>query len=263
MSERGYFSFRYMTPGFTFLLVVVSINIVPLFKLATHSDIGTFLGFLSLAAGSAIGFLIAQIWMLKYMQRGRILGITELQPIEQLLRAKCIQHGLRGQLGRAELCAILDYMTSRRTQKHVWDYMTRRLDMYHTLKATIYALGMGSVVALIFRLYFERFFIEPYNNFSSLETYCVWENAEGFLLFVLLMCAALLICVLRAVERKLMNNYCPVLQAFISHIFQERNEEDQPKIDVTKDLRTAFPQLRRKLTHKNRVLAFLKKEKKT
>ena len=249
MSERGYFSFRYMTPGFTFLLVVVSINIVPLFKLAAHSDIGTFLGFLSLAAGSAIGFLIAQIWMLRYTRRGRILGIPELRcQIEQLLRAECIQHGLSGRLRRDDLCAILDYIISRRTQKRIWDYMTRRLDMYHTLMATIYALVIGSVVALGFRLYFEWFFIEPYNSFLSLKTYFSWGNAEGFLLVALLMCVALLICVLCAVKRELMEDYCPVLQAFIRHIFQEGKGEDDSKkrnkeIDVTKDLRTAFPQL--------------------
>jgi hypothetical protein len=65
MSEREYFSLRYAVPGFTFILIILGLNYSPLLSIlrasGTTEVFGVFLSLLSLFAGSAIGFLVAQI----------------------------------------------------------------------------------------------------------------------------------------------------------------------------------------------------------
>ena len=65
MSDRQYFDFRSVVPGFVFILLLIGINFVPILKFLQNpafSDFfGAFLAFLTLFSGSAIGFLISQI----------------------------------------------------------------------------------------------------------------------------------------------------------------------------------------------------------
>ena len=44
MPERGYFSFRYSIPGYTFILLVIAVNIVPLLTILSDASIGPFFG---------------------------------------------------------------------------------------------------------------------------------------------------------------------------------------------------------------------------
>lgn len=67
MSERTYFSFRYAIPGYTFLAIILLINIEYFIEhMKQLSDsitlFGIILGFFTLLSGSAIGFIISQIW---------------------------------------------------------------------------------------------------------------------------------------------------------------------------------------------------------
>lgn len=64
MSERAFFSLRHSIPGFTFIALIVSTNLAPIFGRLGGAEAGTeiFVGFLSLFSGPAFGFLISQFW---------------------------------------------------------------------------------------------------------------------------------------------------------------------------------------------------------
>ena len=69
MAERSYFSLRYAIPGYTFLLLFISINYrVVLSSFQTGKMIPEFLdmffAFLIALSGSAIGFPVSQSWFL-------------------------------------------------------------------------------------------------------------------------------------------------------------------------------------------------------
>jgi len=61
MSERRYFSLRYTVPGYTFILLVIGINYVPLIEFMKTTGapevFGAILAFASLLTGSALGYL--------------------------------------------------------------------------------------------------------------------------------------------------------------------------------------------------------------
>lgn len=98
MPEREYFSFRYAIPGYTFLLLVVLINYIPLLTIlrATGAGqvFGAFLAFLSLFTGSAIGFLVSQFWWLYFSHGDRIFGVNGYETLRNFLIEMCRRHGL-------------------------------------------------------------------------------------------------------------------------------------------------------------------------
>jgi hypothetical protein len=74
MADRDYFDLRYAIPGFTFLLIVFLINYKLIENITSPSLISIgdiFLGFLTLLSGSAIGFLITQIYFFLPQFKGR------------------------------------------------------------------------------------------------------------------------------------------------------------------------------------------------
>jgi hypothetical protein len=83
MSQRHFFSFRYSIPGYTFIVLVIGTNYVPLFEVLTargfESVFVAFLAFLSLLSGSAIGFLISQFWYWKFQKKIGIFGVKQFE----------------------------------------------------------------------------------------------------------------------------------------------------------------------------------------
>lgn len=78
MSERSFFNLRYALPGYTFILLNLLINlrfllylfmtIMPDIQLSeiALSLLGVLFGFLTLMSGSAVGFLVSQVWYIFY-----------------------------------------------------------------------------------------------------------------------------------------------------------------------------------------------------
>ena len=66
MSERSFFDWRTALPGYTFILIILGLNYSPLFEIfksqGIQSTFGAILAFLTLVSGSAIGFLVSQVW---------------------------------------------------------------------------------------------------------------------------------------------------------------------------------------------------------
>jgi hypothetical protein len=157
MSERSYFSLRYAIPGYTFMLLVIGLNYSPISaSLSDNSTFSTFLGLVSLAGGSALGFLISQLWWRTFQRSGGIFGIHELRMSMDLLIAR---YGLidprveEHQHEAMRLTAIFDYLSfSERvyeTKNEIMRISTRRWDMYHLLSSTFYTLVSGLRILLL------------------------------------------------------------------------------------------------------------------
>lgn len=81
MSKRDYFSVRYTVPGYTLILLVIGINYFPFLKILETTEFGSvfgaFLGFLSLFASSALGFLVSQLYWWRFLSKCALFGVKE------------------------------------------------------------------------------------------------------------------------------------------------------------------------------------------
>lgn len=185
LSERGYFSLRYAVPGFTLILLVLGINYAPLTVLLNNLnnvDFGTFLAFFSLLSGSAIGFLVTQIYWFLFQKKKGILGIDkpklfgdygpefpgdygpeetfeEYRPEKIVIKVLCEKYDLNedtlsditNENEQRKLVAVLDYISHSEGDNRRFTLMTRRWDMYHLLESTRYTLGIGTFFGGILR----------------------------------------------------------------------------------------------------------------
>ena len=231
MSERGYFSFRYAIPGYTFILLVIAINHVPLLKILETANageaFGAFLAFLSLFAGSAIGFLISQFWWW-WSKRKPLLGTNELKSVAREIFKKYFLTTEEFKDNIDRIGAIFEYIMrvdekeSVEEKKRFLELATRRWDMYHTLSSTFHTLWIALAVGIGCRIYFEYFLLEPLfsipifsNTLQVLNSASSLNNAEAVALMLVFMGVCVLLIVFRHVRQKLLTEYCPLLKAFV------------------------------------------------
>ena len=160
MPERHYFSLRYAIPGYTLILLVVATNYVPLFRALETASVGTFFGaflaFLSLLTGSALGFLVAQIWWCYFKSKKKnIFGIKELRStLNVFVEAYHLPKETRK--CRLQIGAVLDYVFNlyKPTELRIAE---RKWDMYHLLSTAMLTLIIKWSLGIFFRLYSEAF----------------------------------------------------------------------------------------------------------
>lgn len=158
MSERQYFSLRYAIPGYTFILLIIGINHRPLFKILTiyGLDFGAFLGFLSLLSGGAIGFLVSQIWWLRFQWKVSILGLKEYKKsVEVIFKVYGLEKPQCNKDKQRKYLTAIDYITHSRAEKNVLTLSERRWALYHILSSTVCSLLLGAIAGTIYRIYFE------------------------------------------------------------------------------------------------------------
>jgi len=160
MSERQYFALRYAIPGYTFILLVIGINYAPLLEIQARygfdGTFGTFLAFLSLLSGSAIGFLVSQVWWFRFQWKVSILGIREYgKSVEAISEIYGLQKPKCDKTEQRRFLAVIDYISYSCAEEKVLTLSERRWDMYHTLSSTICSLGIGVVVGILCRIYCE------------------------------------------------------------------------------------------------------------
>lgn len=195
MSERGYFSLRYAIPGYTFILVVLGLNFIPVYQIMKLTEMASVSGgILALLSGSTIGFLINQSWWW-WFERGKI---YEFQPIKNL----ATNYGLewKNELEhKRKLRFVYDYVLfsglhSKEEYKGLSQYAFRRWDMYILLSCTKVSLILGMICGLLFRVFVEIFFLGM-RAFSSL-VYDFWFflNVKEFwiITFILTSCFLLI-----------------------------------------------------------------------
>lgn len=158
MPERSFFDFRYAIPGYTFILLIIIINHVPLFEIMADLSIdstafGAFLAFLSLFSGSAIGFLISQLWWWRFQQNHKEYEVSK-KPIEALIDTYKLMRAKNAEQKRAILAAY-DYIIHSEKNVRLSNYIDRRWDMYHLLSSEFFALIISSISGVFCRVLFQ------------------------------------------------------------------------------------------------------------
>jgi len=167
MSERGIFSYRYMIPGFIFVLTIFTINIeivaysisIPQeLQLSAIISIATFL------SSPALGFIISQRWYSEFRKKYEHLH-TKWH--NELHNRKIIEDNTVAN------CDYWLYAESK-IKKRIFTYLERRLDFFHTLASTYYVVipslfaGYGIKLIIYFILYASGK-IDDFKNFYVID----------------------------------------------------------------------------------------------
>lgn len=168
MSEREYFSLKYAVPGFTLILIVGAINYIPLLRLfGEPSAMGIpdlFLAVLTLFSGSALGFLVSQIWWFIFGKYERRKFYEKFAPILKRKYNVVIDDEIK-------VMTVFDYVVHQKG-KELSALGSRRWDLYHLLSAIRISLLIGISLGVIGRVYYEfavGFHPSLENAFSSGE----------------------------------------------------------------------------------------------
>lgn len=234
MPERQYFSLRYAIPGYTFILLIIGINHAPLLAILPGTGFatvfGAFLAFLSLLSGSAIGFLVSQVWWWRFQKDIGILGLEEFKKTSYRALSETFdleESQIEGYPKR-KLVAVLDYVTHYDADKGVLGLSQRRWDMYHVLSSTSYSMGIAVGAGIICRIILE---FTVFNGAFSIICN-VAALIEAVVLAFLLALVTFLLLVLRK-QRRWMRKSC-------AYIHEARIRNCKLKKD---DLKKAFPDI--------------------
>jgi hypothetical protein len=244
MSEREYFSLRYLVPGFSFILIIVGLNFFPIFdflmKVGGEAGInenmfGIVLSFLTLFAGSSIGFLVSQIWFLvfnSFRGEAKIYG-----PLEGAME-KYLDWGPRGTGKRDKdiaLSTILDYLLLADKDEKKWKFCQRKWDLYIIMKCTLTALAVGLILGLGLRAFLNWSIYGtcmcanlglPF-QFSTLSALSKADVLLfGFTMLIMPICFVVIFFIAKQVFR----NYYKMMELFISRVDN----------DFKKDLKKVF-----------------------
>ena len=192
MSERSFFDWRTAIPGYTFLLLVLAFNYAPLITILEHlgldSTFGALLGFLTLFSGSAIGFLVSQLWWRRFQKDGAHYYFKNNVRTE--IKELIIKYGLcpakeeiikkfryfgspnENEIKKIQgVLAIYGFVTHSEMQKNpeVVKYTTRRGDAFHLISATRDVLLWGLGLGFLFR-FLAQFFIFRSNLHQLIES---------------------------------------------------------------------------------------------
>lgn len=193
MADRDYFDMRYAIPGFAFLLVVITMNYVPILNTIRDVPIGTaftaLLAFVSVLSGSAIGFLISQVWFIWHNGPGGILNLETLKgtrdkliddfnlnmPKKEFPKWKIwkIQIQKIGVPKRQywednrKLDVLMTCLLHKRENTETNRYIQRRLDIYQTLSCIALSIGSGIIIGFTMRALYEYRVLKHVFDFGS------------------------------------------------------------------------------------------------
>lgn len=150
-SERAYFSFRYTLPGYTFLTMILLINIELLIsQMKKFPEVIPFFGiiiaFISLLSGSAIGFIISQLWYLIYNYPMKSREILRARRHYQRLMPL-----IRFTDDDTDLISIMAYILTYKVDNRITSYINRLNDMINSLASTFSAMFLGLCFGYIYR----------------------------------------------------------------------------------------------------------------
>lgn len=227
MPEREYFSLRYAIPGYTFILLLIAINYVPLIEIldrtGVESAFGAFLAFLSLFTGSALGFLISQFhW--RDFDRKRFFRAWKLESLGKQLIKGC---DLPTDISDEKLEVVVDYILQRQDSKYIHEYIQRRWDMYHVLSAIKWALFLGALTGIAFRIYYQ-FFLYWSQSFTQRAIF-----AETFALMFIVACAVVLFIIVHLAVGRSVNVYGAIIEALIRKSAENVSKEEIKKVFPT------------------------------
>lgn len=148
LSERTFFSLRYALPGYTFLLMLILVSYPSLIKaeiiVQDSTLVATFLVFFSLLGGSALGFLISQIWYAIHIYWRR----TKYSVVPETIKFLQNEYDLTQE---KDYQVVFGDYVHRLSDKKTLIYAQRRFDLMHVFGSTSVALILGSAFGLIIR----------------------------------------------------------------------------------------------------------------
>lgn len=156
MSEsfRSYFRLRYALPGYTFLTIILLMNIEFLVDKIPGSSysielLGIILTFFSLVSGSAIGFLVSQPWYWYYNKKIKCpKQILNRRAHKRLSKIKYVEKIIEEPEDRI---SIMAYTLFYKTPDKITIYINRLNDMINSLASTISAILLGLISGHIIR----------------------------------------------------------------------------------------------------------------
>jgi len=157
MSARSFFDLRYAVPGYTFILILLLINVLILQSqlqcLTKISDvIGILLGFLTLLSGQPIGFLVSQIWYSLFDRLGWRSKVMK-EPFEILVKNNHVLKEFRQ--------VIFDYLMNSEKNQNLRYYLDRRWDLGNLLGSTAIAVLLSGFFGYLVRLCFFLSEVQP------------------------------------------------------------------------------------------------------
>lgn len=215
MSERTYFSLRYAVPGYTFILLVIGINYIPLWEILKRSGIestfGAFLAFLSLLGGSAFGFLVSQFWWWLFQKN---FGVYERKPVKALIDRYKLTKSPKSKPKKGVL-AVYGYIIHSKREKGVHIYTERRWDIYHLLSSELYTLLIGAVLGLICRVFLEVFLFKVYFSFTFHDFFSFLKYSEFWVLLFIFVSVVFLLFLLQRGRDWVITEYDALSEAAI------------------------------------------------
>lgn len=202
MAEREYFSLRYAVPGYIFILLVIGFNIGPLFSMlvSAKETASIFSGFLALFSGSAIGFLVSQLWWRWFHWR---LGLYKWKPVTSLIKKYKLTDDPED---KRKVLFVYDFVLhsnlhSKPELKGVSNYCARRWDMYILLSCVSTSLILGTVIGMASRIVYEWFIGKTL--LSELQkNFWFFLNVGEFWILAFALITAIVMLLLVAKERK-------------------------------------------------------------
>jgi len=155
MSEtiRSYFSLRYALPGYTFLTIILLMNIEFFMNTPSYSmdHFGTILGFL--VSGSAIGFIVSQPWYWIYNYSKCPEQLKKRRAYQELLKIYPVVKYISTNSHESEdSVSIMAYALTQKIPEKITIYINRLNDMINSLASTISAVVSGLFSGHIIRL---------------------------------------------------------------------------------------------------------------
>lgn len=240
MPEREFFSFRFAIPGYILILLIISINYVPLFAILENTKagevFGAFLAFLSLFSGSALGFLISQFWWWWFDREGRSFGMNRCKQAKDVFIQR--YNGWTGhklvipendkskkQKILLHLEHIFDYVVltaqgskgKERSEDRLWSYAERKWDMYHVFSSTRLSLILGFALGTAFRIYYERFIFGAFRLLGNSAIADKVALPELWAYIFLLVSSVILVILISIVRSNVENEYSETLTFIARH----------------------------------------------
>lgn len=188
MSERMFFTLRYALPGYIFLLAVVSMNWTILCSLFFSEELGAMFTalfvFLYLLSGSAIGFLVSQLWYTFFNYR--LFGKYGVLPeVTKILRDR-YKKSLKKEIDVHKLHLYSDYIQRLHVDKEMLMYAERRWDLIHLFGSTIFSLPIGLLIGFYF--YYVIAGIQPNELVQIIASNISYISPLALLIIILYVC---------------------------------------------------------------------------
>ena len=238
MAERSYFSLRLAIPGYTFLLLFISINFrVVLFSLQTIYKIPEFLelfyALLLALSGSAFGFLISQTWFWWCRWRDILYEAPKSEIATFSKHYNLVTNPTKQQKKMIVLAFSYVQNIMSKKYKSLDDYLNRRFDLFNTFGATMHSIFWGLSLGWAVRLIAWHFLKKPF-DFPLILSYKLLGYTEFWVLVLTTLFGSVLFCLLWRRRDHVMEQYDLMAKVVIEMAY--KNEIVEPE-----ELKRVFP----------------------